>query len=159
VGGAIRDITAFGSAVVVAFVSLSAIGMALLNGRRRLALFFLIGSAGGFLLNSGLKELYDRPRPALPESIRASHHSFPSGHAMLSMSVYLSLAMVLATRARTRAVQAYVLSLAVLLAGLVGLSRVYLGHHYPTDVLAGWLAGVAWATLCGLGAWAFGRRE
>jgi undecaprenyl-diphosphatase len=157
-GGA-RDITAFGSVTVVTLVSLAAVGAALLQRDWRLAALFVVAAAGGAILNTSLKELYARPRPSLPLVVPAANPSFPSGHAMLSASVYLSLAVVLALRRTRRAVQVYVVSLAGLLTILVGASRVYLGVHYPTDVLAGWLAGILWAVLCGLASWSVGQRS
>jgi undecaprenyl-diphosphatase len=157
--GAIRDITAFGSVAVVAMISLAAIGLALLTGTRRLALLMLFAAGGGFLINMWLKELYDRPRPQLPHVMSVPSRSFPSGHAMVAASVYLSLGAVLATREERRIVKVYFVCLALVLTGLVGLSRVYLGFHYPTDVLAGWTAGGIWALLCALATWAAGEHS
>jgi undecaprenyl-diphosphatase len=84
--------------------------------------------------------------------------SFPSGHAMVSAAVYLSLAVLVSRALRQRAARAYVLAAGVTITLLVGITRVYFGVHYPTDVLAGWLAGASWALLCGLVALALQRR-
>ena len=148
--GAVRDITALGSIAVLALFSLAILGFAALRGNARLALLVAFAAGGGFLMNTGLKNLFDRPRPALPHIARVSSRSFPSGHAMVSATVYLSLAAVLATRERRRLLKAYILGVAALVTVLVGLSRIHLGFHYPSDVLAGWLAGLVWAVLCAL---------
>jgi undecaprenyl-diphosphatase len=150
--GSVRDVTALGSIAVIGFVSLTALGFAALRGKRRLAMLILAAAGGGFLLNHGLKLLFDRPRPQLPHVVGIASRSFPSGHAMVSAAVYLSIAALLATREQRRLLQAYIVGVGVLLTVLVGMSRVYLGYHYPTDVLAGWLAGLVWAVLCALAA-------
>ena len=101
------------------------------------------------LLSSGLKGLFDRPRPDLvPHAVEVYTMSFPSGHATLSAVTYLTLGALLARVQPRRRVKAYLLGVAVLLAVLIGASRVYLGVHWPTDVLAGWCVGAAWAMLC-----------
>ena len=148
--GMVRDITALGSIAVVGLLALVVLGFAALRRNLRLTLLMLGAAGGGFLLNNVLKELIDRPRPALPHVAALRSRSFPSGHAMVSASVYLSLAAVLATREKRRLAKAYILGVGLLLTLLVGLSRVYLGYHYPTDVLAGWLAGLIWAVLFAL---------
>jgi undecaprenyl-diphosphatase len=124
----------------------------LLRRRRGDALFFLAATGGAGLLNQGAKLLFQRTRPALWESVAPEHsYSFPSGHAMGSMALVAALA-VLAwpTRARWWAIGvggAFTL--------LVGASRVYLGVHYPSDVLAGWMASLAW--VLGVSQLAYGR--
>ena len=148
--GSVRDVTALGSIAVIGLLSLIALGFAALRGNTRLALLILGAALGGFILNSALKGLFDRPRPRLPHVSSVTSRSFPSGHAMVSATVYLSLAAVLATREKRRILKAYILGVGLLFTVLVGLSRVYLGMHYPTDVLAGWLAGLVWAVLCAL---------
>ena len=150
--GVVRDLTALGSIAVIGLVSLGAIGFAALRGNRRLALLILSAALGGFAMNSVLKNLFDRPRPYLPHVIDIKTRSFPSGHAMVSAAVYLSIAALLATRERRRLLKAYILGAGMFVTGLVGLTRVYLGVHYPSDVLAGWLAGLIWAVLCALAA-------
>ncbi|MFM8270977.1 MAG: phosphatase PAP2 family protein, partial [Gemmata sp.] len=106
---------------------------------------------GGTLLSSLLKSAYDRPRPDLvPHLTHVSTSSFPSGHAMLSAVVYLTLGALLARLSSKRRAKVFFVGTAILLTLMVGATRVYLGVHYPTDVVAGWCAGVAWATLCWL---------
>jgi undecaprenyl-diphosphatase len=148
--GVVRDVTALGSVSVIGLVSLTVIGFATLRGNHRLALLVLAAAGGGFAMNSLLKNLFDRPRPFLPHVLEVKTRSFPSGHAMVSAAVYLSIAALLATRERRRILKAYILSVGMLLTVLVGLSRIYLGMHYPSDVLAGWLGGLIWAVLCAL---------
>jgi undecaprenyl-diphosphatase len=102
-------------------------------------------------LSSALKALFRRPRPeVVPHLMRVYSSSFPSGHSIISAVVYLTLGALLARTFRQRRFKFYFLAVAVVLTGLVGVSRVYMGVHYPTDVLAGWTAGLVWATLCWL---------
>ena len=115
------------------------------------AVLVVAATLGGLLVSHLLKDLYDRPRPELvPHLVPVSTASFPSGHAMLSAVVYLTLGALLARLVDAWWVKLYVIVAALGLTGLVGLSRVYLGVHYPTDVLAGWAAGLSWAILCWL---------
>lgn len=157
--GAALDITALGSASVLGLVVAAIAGFLLLQGLRRMALFVFVASAGGWLLNSLLKALFHRPRPdVVPHLREVMTLSFPSGHAMTSAAVYLTLAALMMRVVDRRATKVYCMSFAMLLAGLVGASRVYLGVHYPTDVLAGWLVGLSWALLCWLVERAIERR-
>ncbi|MDQ6436232.1 phosphatase PAP2 family protein [Mesorhizobium sp. LHD-90] len=158
---AVRDLTALGSASVLIFLTAATIFYLLLTGRRAAALFVLVAVAGGQLLSSLLKLGVDRPRPDLvPHLAEVYTLSFPSGHAMLSAVTYLTLGALAARVAPNRATGIYLLSLAILATFLVGASRVYLGVHWPSDVLAGWCAGAAWAMLCWLVAqWVLSRRR
>jgi len=106
-----------------------------------------------------LKQLFDRPRPDLvPRLSYVMTSSFPSGHSMLSAAVYLTLGALLARFESNLLLKAHVLGWALLFTVLVGVSRVYMGVHWPTDVLAGWAAGAAWASLCWLVARLLQRR-
>jgi undecaprenyl-diphosphatase len=102
-------------------------------------------------LNTGLKELFQRPRPEIVPHLReVLTLSFPSGHAMTSAAVYLTLGALLMRISERRITKIYCMAMAALVTVLVGVSRVYLGVHYPTDVLAGWLLGLSWALSCWL---------
>jgi undecaprenyl-diphosphatase len=143
------DITALGSPTVLGLAVLAITGFMLLQGMRRTAAFVLVATVGGWLLNSGLKLLFQRARPAVVPHLReVMSLSFPSGHAMTSAAVYLTLGVITMRAARGRLTKIYCLAMAMLLSVLVGASRVFLGVHYPTDVLAGWLVGLSWALAC-----------
>ncbi|HKH34153.1 MAG TPA: phosphatase PAP2 family protein, partial [Beijerinckiaceae bacterium] len=104
---------------------------------------------GGMLMSTLLKLGFARPRPDLvPHGARVYTASFPSGHAMLSAVTYLTLGALLARVQPRRRIKAFFLGLAILLTIVIGMSRVYLGVHWPSDVLAGWCGGAAWAALC-----------
>ncbi|MGN6642447.1 MAG: phosphatase PAP2 family protein, partial [Verrucomicrobiota bacterium] len=95
--------------------------------------------------------IYERPRPELvPPLVRVSSASFPSGHSLLSAVVYLTLCALLARLVQPMKLKLYILGAGIFVSFLVGVSRVYLGVHYPTDVLAGWTAGAVWAVICWL---------
>ncbi|HEY6344115.1 MAG TPA: phosphatase PAP2 family protein [Bryobacteraceae bacterium] len=148
-----RDISALGSATVLWLLTGTIAGFLTLDGKKRLALFICGCIATGLLLETILKDIFDRPRPDIvPEATYTRGASFPSGHAMMSAIVYLSLGASLARFHRRKAVKAYSIIVAVFLTILIGVTRVYLGVHWPTDVLAGWAVGGVWALLCQLAA-------
>ncbi|RTM10011.1 MAG: phosphatase PAP2 family protein [Hyphomicrobiales bacterium] len=158
--GAIRDITALGSTVVLALVTTATIVYLLLIRRPSTALFMFAAVAGGQVLSTLLKLEVDRPRPDLVSHlVSETSLSFPSGHAMLSAVTYLTLGSLAARFLPDRRTKIFVFGLAVLVTVLVGTSRVYLGVHWPSDVLAGWCAGFAWAMLCWLAARLLQRRK
>lgn len=147
-----RDFTALGGVGVLVFITAAAIFYLVMQGRGRAALFVLGAIASGMLLSSLMKLGFDRPRPDLvSHGAMVYTASFPSGHSMMSAVTYLTLGALLARVQPLRRLKVFVLSVAVILALLVGLSRIYLGVHWPTDVLAGWTAGACWASLCWLG--------
>lgn len=150
---AMRDVTGLGSAAVLVLIATAAVGFLALLRRWSDALLLLIAVCGGQVLSSLLKLGIDRPRPDLvPHLAQVQTLSFPSGHAMMSAITYLTLGSLVARIVPGRATKVYVGTLAVLLTLLVGFSRIYLGVHWPSDVLGGWCAGFAWATLCWLAA-------
>jgi undecaprenyl-diphosphatase len=109
----------------------------------------LVSVAGGVLIGQTMKWAYARPRPELvPHGAEVFTASFPSGHSMMAAVVYLTVGALLARTQADRGVKVYILIVAVLLTVLVGASRVYLGVHWPTDVLAGWALGGLWALVC-----------
>jgi undecaprenyl-diphosphatase len=143
------DITALGSATVLGLAVLAITGYLVLNGLYRTSAFVFVASSGGWILNWALKQAFDRPRPELVPHLRdVMSSSFPSGHALTSAAVYLTLGTLLMRLAQGRLAKIYCIAVAMLATLLVGASRVYLGVHYPTDVLAGWLIGLSWALVC-----------
>lgn len=146
-----RDITALGSYAVLSLVTAAIASFLSLQRRHRTVVFVLTAAVGGGLLSSILKSIFNRGRPDLPPIVYVISPSFPSGHAMLSAAVYLTLGVLVAGMVAERRLKIHCLSTAMLLTLLVGTSRIYLGVHFPTDVLAGWLAGLVWAILCWLG--------
>ena len=141
-----RDVTAFGGVGILGFLTLAVAGFLWLQGNRRSMWLMLAAVGSGQVLSSLAKHGFDRPRPDLvPHGMQVYTASFPSGHSMMAAITYLTLATLVARVLPSRALKAYVLVLAVLVTLAVGVSRVYLGVHWPTDVLAGWTAGAAWA--------------
>jgi len=141
-----RDFTALGGVGVLSLLTLASFGYLWLQGLRRVALFLLLAIAGGLLLSLALKSGFERPRPELvSHGAMVYTSSFPSGHSMLSAVVYLTGGALLAMVHSARRVRIYLIGCSVLATLLVGVSRVYLGVHWPSDVLAGWAAGAAWA--------------
>jgi undecaprenyl-diphosphatase len=144
-----RDFTALGGVGVLTLLTAAAAGYAFLAGKSHAALAILGAVIGGIVISTLIKMGFDRPRPDLvPHGALVSTASFPSGHSMMSATVYLTLGALSMRLRPERWLKIYVLILAVLLTVLVGVSRVYLGVHWPTDVLAGWTVGAAWALLC-----------
>jgi undecaprenyl-diphosphatase len=158
---AARDVTALGGVVVLTLVTVATAGFLALDGKRRMARFVCASVLTGSIAAAILKDLFHRPRPDIvPHAVYVSSGSFPSGHSMLSAVTYLTLGALLARSQERKLLKVYILFLAVLLTFMIGVSRVYLGVHWPTDVLAGWTAGAVWALLCWLVArWLQGRRS
>jgi undecaprenyl-diphosphatase len=146
-----RDVTSLGGNAILTAFTLAVIGFLALTEKRAAAVLVAASVGGGTALSSLLKLGFSRPRPDLvPHAVEVYTASFPSGHAMLSAVTYLTLgALLVRVQPRWR-VRLYILALASATTILVGASRVYLGVHWPTDVLAGWCVGAAWALLCWL---------
>jgi undecaprenyl-diphosphatase len=149
--GIMRDFTALGGVAILTTFTVLVAGFLLLTGKRHAAWMVIVSVIGGIALSHLLKWGFGRPRPDLvPHATAVYSESFPSGHAMLSAVVYLTLGTLLArTEAEVR-VKIYLLSAAALLTLIVGISRIYLGVHWPTDVLAGWAVGASWSLVCWL---------
>jgi len=154
-----RDLTALGSNVVLLIVTGAVAGFLAARRQSHALALVVVSTAGGFFLAQALKLVFARPRPDLvPHLAVVYSSSFPSGHSMFSAVVYLTLGALLSQLVEERTLKAYFLGVACFLTFLVGLSRVYLGVHYPTDVLAGWAAGLAWALMCWMAASYLQRR-
>ncbi len=146
-----RDITALGGVAVLTLVTLGSAVFLLLAGKRGAALFVVVAIVGAIALSFAFKAGIERARPDLvPHGTPVYTASFPSGHATGSAATYLTLGALLARFQQRRWVKIYVLSVGVFLTVIIGLSRVYLGVHWPSDVLAGWTLGAGWALLCWL---------
>jgi undecaprenyl-diphosphatase len=148
---AARDLTAIGGVAALTLLTLITAGFLLLSRRGHMAMFVCASVVGGLLTSSFLKSFFHRPRPdIIPLGSEVLTTSFPSGHSMLSAITYLTLGALLARSQERKRLKAYFMLVAGLLTVLVGWSRVYLGVHWPTDVMAGWTAGASWAILCWL---------
>jgi undecaprenyl-diphosphatase len=153
-----RDITALGGIGILAIFTSMAAGYLFIERKTRTAILLFFSIAGGGLLSYILKTGFGRPRPSLvPHEVYVYTSSFPSGHAMLSAITYLTIAALLAQVHERFGIKVYILSVAGFLVILIGMSRIYLGVHWPTDVLAGWLVGSAWALIVLLVARATGK--
>jgi len=146
-----RDLTALGGVAVLLLVTFSVAGYLLMAKKYHAMWLVLIATIGGLLVSSILKHAFQRDRPELvPHLSLVYTSSFPSGHSMMSAIVYLTLGSLLARLSQGFWIKLYFIGVALFLTALVGVSRVYMGVHYPTDVLAGWTAGLVWAILCWL---------
>lgn len=147
----IIDITALGGVTVLTVVTVLVVGFLVASRKNSTAFFVAAAVTSGALVSSGLKAIFVRPRPeVVPHLVEVSSTSFPSGHAMNSAMVYLTLAALLARSQKRVSVRLYLLGVAIVLTLLVGMTRIYLGVHWPSDVIAGWSIGAIWAVLCSL---------
>jgi undecaprenyl-diphosphatase len=143
-----RDFTALGGFGVLTLLGLATVGYLMMLRKSHAAIAVVIAVGGGILLSTLLKMYFDRARPDLvPHGSFVYTASFPSGHSMMAAVTYLTLGALLARIHAPLRVKSYLLGCAILLTLLVGVSRVYLGVHWPSDVAAGWAVGAAWALL------------
>lgn len=151
---AMRDLTALGGVTVLVLLTLTVMAYLALRRERHAALFLGCAVLGGQIISFLAKSGFSRPRPDLvPHGVEVMTASFPSGHSMMSAITYLTLAVMLARTEEAPRMRVFFMTVAAVLAMLVGVSRVYLGVHWPSDVLAGWSLGAAWA----LGVWLVAR--
>lgn len=148
----VRDITALGSFSLLGLIVV-AVCIYLLMIKLKSEALLVVGSVlGGTLISTVLKMTYDRPRPDLTSISHQFTASFPSGHAMLSAVTFLTLGVLLAKLAPNKNLRIFAFATAIFLTIIVGTSRIFMGVHFPSDVLAGWCLGAAWALLCSLAA-------
>lgn len=146
---AMLEITMLGTGTVVLTMVLIAAAFLWLNQHKPSAILLGVATGGGILLNNLLKSGFDRPRPQVFEwGTQAMTSSFPSGHAMSAAIVYSTVAYLVARLQRRHATRVLTMTLAFVLVTLICISRLYLGVHYPSDVLAGVTIGLAWAGFC-----------
>lgn len=145
----VRDITALGSTVVLTFAVAVVAVYLWIKDRPQIAGFLIAAVALGALVNRLLKLGYARPRPDIvAHGAYVSTESFPSGHSANSAIVYLMLGMMLARVETSYPAKVFIFAMCALITLAVGLSRIYLGVHWPTDVLAGWAVGSGWVLVC-----------
>ena len=146
-----QDITALGGRTLLLLIIVSALGYLILERKYGAKWFVLAAAAGGGVLSNTMKYYLARGRPdVVPHLAIVTSPSFPSGHATFAAVIYLTLGALLARFAERRRTRVYLVVLALSLTFLVGVSRLYLGVHYPTDVVAGWCVGLVWALSCWL---------
>ena len=144
-----RDVTSLGSTIVLGIITFAVVGYLFLARRPAVAWLMLGAVLGGVAVNNLLKYAFARPRPDfVTHAARVFTTSFPSGHAALSAITYLTVGALLARIHPSLAIRIYLMAVAVFLILLIGMSRIYLGVHYPSDVLGGWCIGAAWAMGC-----------
>src|SRR5438132_4840705 len=144
-----RDLTALGSPALLTIFVITMAGALLIRKQHHGVVLLLVSTGGALFLNWSLKAVFARPRPdPVLRLMEVTSASFPSGHAMDSATIYLTTAAILARLVNPLPLKLYCLVVATFLSLLAGITRIYLGVHYPSDVLAGWTAGLAWALLC-----------
>ena len=144
-----RDMTALGGVAVLGLITATVVSFFWLSSMHRAAIYVGVASVGGLLLATALKQSFDRPRPDLvPHGAMVYTSSFPSGHSTMAAAVYLTLGMVASRFVPRRRLKVLLIGVAMLVTAAVGASRVYLGVHWPSDVLAGWAVGASWALVC-----------
>lgn len=149
------DVSALGGTTFICLLTAAAALFLALHKRWTRMITLVTAIGGAAILNSVFKVSLHRERPSIATHLtEVWSSSFPSGHAMISAATYLTVGMMLAGTQQSRRVRIYVVSLAVAITILIGVTRIYLGVHWPSDVVGGWCAGAAWALLF----WVFMRR-
>lgn len=144
----VRDVTALGGVFLRNLFAIGAVVALLFLKLRREAVLFGMTVAAGWIVNTGAKMLVGRERPQIvPHLMEAGGESFPSGHSFNAAVVYIAMALAFAAISRRHPVRYTVIGAAMLVSAMVAWSRVLLGVHFPTDVVAGWLGGAGWAFL------------
>lgn len=142
----VRDTTALGGVFLRNLFAIGAVVALLFLKLRREAVLFAMTVIAGWVVNSGLKLLVGRERPQIvPHLMEAGGESFPSGHSFNAAVVYIGMALAFAALSRRQSVRYTVIGAAMLVSAMVAWSRVLLGVHFPSDVVAGWLGGAGWA--------------
>ena len=148
---AAAEITALGGYPVIILAVLVVTGLLLITRRYGPALYTVVSVGSGAAVSQVLKSYFERPRPDIVDHLDVVHTaSFPSGHAMVGTVAYLTLAALVTRFFDNWYVRAYVIAVAFAMSVLIGLTRIYLGVHWPSDVAAGWALGTAWASLAWL---------
>lgn len=144
----VRDVTGMGGVFLRNVFALAAVVALLFLKLRREAVLFAMTVGSGWFVNTAVKALVGRERPQIvPHLMEAGGESFPSGHSFNSAVVYIAMALAFAALSRRHSVRYTLVGAAVVLSVLIAWSRVLLGVHFPSDVIAGWLGGAAWAFL------------
>jgi undecaprenyl-diphosphatase len=160
VEAAVVHLSALGSGTVTTLVVIIATAFLALAGRWRYALLVIACAVGTLILMEVLKSFYDRPRPTVVTQLDPPGGlSFPSGHSMISAALYLTLGVLIARALPRRRLRVFAVATGAFLAIVIGVSRLYLGVHYPTDVLGGWTAGLTWALILGVIVRRLGQRH
>ncbi|WP_246063129.1 phosphatase PAP2 family protein [Paenibacillus ehimensis] len=146
-----KGITGLGSFQTLSVLLLVSVSLMVWRKKKWEALFFVVAVTGGMLFNQLLKRIFERERPTLRRIVEETGYSFPSGHSMASIVFYGMLAMLLLMFVKSPALKLLIAVTASILIVMIGVSRIYLGVHYPSDVAAGFAAGAAWLTVCGVG--------
>jgi undecaprenyl-diphosphatase len=159
VQAAVMHLSGLGSGAVTTLVCVIAVTFLCLAGRWRFAGLLIACAVGTLVVMMILKGIYDRPRPTIVTAIDPpGDESFPSGHSMISSALYPMLGVLIARALPRRRLRIFAVATGAFLALVIGVSRLYLGVHFPTDVLAGWTIGCAWALVCGVVARKLARR-
>jgi undecaprenyl-diphosphatase len=144
-----RDFTALGGVAVITLITFSVCAFFWLSSMRRAAIYVALACLGALLISAALKRTFERPRPDLvPHGALVYTSSFPSGHSAMAAAAYLTLGMVASRFVSRRRLKLLFIGVAMFVTAAVGVSRVYLGVHWPSDVLAGWAVGFSWALVC-----------